>query len=139
MINLVPETYSAPPAARRRYMWRTTALGLALFASLAVFFAIGGGQPDRPGLNIAMSVLCTVFVLASSYEIVTLIRALDELQQRIHILSWAIGCAAAVIVAFCWGFVGSLLPVTGFDPIFTVLIAVPGYYASLFVLSQRYR
>lgn len=139
MINLVPETYSAPPAARRRYIWRTTAMLVLLMGAFVAFYAMGGGQPERLGLNLAMVLICIGFVIAATFETVVLIRALDELQRRIHILSWAIGLAAAAIVVFCWGFASNLLPITPFDPTLTVLIAVPGYYISLFFVSQSYR
>jgi uncharacterized membrane protein HdeD (DUF308 family) len=139
MINLVPETYSAPPSARRRYIWRSMTMLAVLMAAFVVFYAAGGGDPERFALNLAMVLLCVGFVVAASYETIVLIRSLDELQQRIHILAWAIGLAAAVIVAFSWGFASALLPLPRFDPILSVLIAVPGYYLSLFFVSRHYR
>lgn len=138
MINLVPETHTAPPAARRRYIWRTMTLVAVMLVAFIGFYAIGGGQPDQWGLNLAMVALCVAFVLAGTYETVALIRSLDELQQRIHILAWAIGMSAAVIVAFCWGFASIILQIVRFDPMLTVLIAVPGYYIALFLLGRRY-
>lgn len=138
MINLVPETHTAPPAARRRYIWRTMALVAVMLVAFTGFYAMGGGQPDRPVLNLAMVALCVAFVLAGTNETVALIRSLDELQQRIHILAWAIGMSAAVIVAFCWGFASIILQIVRFDPMLTVLIAVPGYYIALFLLGRRY-
>ena len=103
MINLVPETYSAPPAARRRYIWRSMTMFGLLMIAFTGFHAVGGGPPERFGLNLAMVLLCIGFVLAASFETVVLIRSLDELQQRIHILAWAIGLGAAVTVAFLLG------------------------------------
>ncbi|MFN3835530.1 MAG: hypothetical protein ACK4NO_06485 [Glycocaulis sp.] len=138
MINLVPETYSAPPSARRRYIWRSMTMLAVLMAAFVVFYVVGGGEPERFALNLAMVLLCVGFVAAASYETIVLIRSLDELQQRIHILAWAIGLGAAVMVTFCWGFASVLLPIAPFEPIFSVLIAVPGYYVSLFVLSRYY-
>lgn len=138
MINLVPETQTAPPAARRRYIWRSMTLVAVMLVAFIGFYAIGGGEPDRPVLNLAMVALCVAFVLAGTYETVALIRSLDELQQRIHILAWAIGLGAAVIVTFSWGFASVLVPIARFDPVFTVLIAVPGYYIALFLLGRRY-
>ncbi|KPP81756.1 MAG: hypothetical protein HLUCCA04_08105 [Oceanicaulis sp. HLUCCA04] len=139
MINLVPETYSAPPAARRRYIWRSMTMFGLLMIAFTGFHAVGGGPPERFGLNLAMVLLCIGFVLAASFETVVLIRSLDELQQRIHILAWAIGLGAAVTVAFCWDLASTWLPVVMFEPIFTVLIAVTGYYLSLFLVSRHYR
>lgn len=138
MINLVPETQTAPRAARRRYIWRSMTLVAVMLVAFIGFYAIGGGEPDRPVLNLAMVALCVAFVLAGKYETVALIRSLDELQQRIHILAWAIGLGAAVIVTFSWGFASVLVPIARFDPVFTVLIAVPGYYIALFLLGRRY-
>lgn len=139
MINLVPETYSAPPSARRRYIWRTMTMFVVMMMAFVVFYAAGGGDPERFALNLAMVLLCVGFVMAASYETIMLIRSLDELQQRIHILAWAIGLGAAVMVVFSWGFASVLLPIVRFEPIFSVLIAVPGYYLSLFFVSQHYR
>ncbi len=139
MINLVPETYTAPPAARRRYIWRSTALVLLMVPAFIVFYAVGGGQPERFGLNLFMVGLWCAFLLAAVYETVALIRALDELQQRIHILSWAIGLCAAIMMSFAWSFAHAVLPIARFEPIFSVLIAVPGYYLSLFFVSRHYR
>ena len=115
MINLVPETYSAPPSARRRYIWRTIALVSVMLVAFVAFYALGGGEPDRPVLNLTMVGLCLAFVAAGTNETVVLIRSLDELQQRIHILAWAIGMSAAVLVAFSWGFASIILQIAGFD------------------------
>lgn len=138
MINLVPETFSAPPAARRRYVWRTTTLTGITLVLLISFLAAGGGSPGKPVLNLTAMSVCIVFVLAANYEIVVLIRALDELQQRLHILSWALGCALAVTVSFLWGLASKLIGAPPFDPIFTVVIAVPGYYISLFFAARHF-
>ena len=138
MINLLPETYSAPPSARRRYIWRTTALILAVLALQAGYYMAGGNPGEASPPNLAMLVICIAFVAAASYEIIVLIRALDELQQRIHILAWAIGGCLAVTVVFLWGVATTLVGAPPFEPIMSVLVAVPGYYASLFLLGRRY-
>jgi hypothetical protein len=137
MINLVPETYSAPPAARRRYIWRTMAMLAALLALFAGYYALGGGAGTH-SLNIAMLVISIVFVAGATYEIVILIRALDELQQRIHILAWAIGGCLAVTVMFLWGVATVLVGAPVFEPVMSVVMATLGYYISLFLLGQRY-
>lgn len=138
MINLLPETYSAPPAARRRYIWRTAALILALLALHTGYFAAGGYPGGASPLNLAMLAFCIVFVAAAAYEIVTLIRALDELQQRIHILAWAIGGCLAVTIVFLWGLATVLTGVPAFEPIMSVVLAALGYYVSLFLLGRSY-
>lgn len=139
MINLVPETYSVPPSARRRYIWRSTAAVAVMLAAFIVFYAVGGGATERPGLNLFMAGLWTAFLLFAVYETVALIRSLDELQQRIHILSWAISLAAALLVGFIWSFAHAVLPIARFEPAFAALVAMPAYYISLFLVSRHYR
>lgn len=138
MINLVPETYSAPPAARRRYIWRTTAMMLVVVVLSAGFYALGGGEQGAGALNLAMLAVCIAFAAAATYELIALIRALDELQQRIHILAWAIGCGLAVMVSFLWGVASVLTGAPAFESMMSVVVATPSYYISLFVLSRRY-
>ena len=139
MINLVPETYSAPPAARRRYIWRTMAMLFVLIALFTGFYALGGEEGGSGPLNVAMMAVCIAFTAGSIYELVTLIRELDELQQRIHILAWAIGCGLAVTVTFLWGVATVLVGAPAFESMMAVVVAVPGYYLSLFFVSQSYR
>ena len=94
MINLIPETYTAPASARRRYVWRSLAMVAALLAVFVVFFALTAARPDLAGLNLAMVVICAIFMAAATYEFVVLMRSLDELQQRVHVTSLAIGGSA---------------------------------------------
>lgn len=138
MINLVPETYSAPPSARRRYIWRTMAMLVAVLALLAGYHALGGGAGQAGTLDIAMLVICIAFVAGGAYEIIMLIRALDELQQRIHILAWAIGGCLAVTVMFLWGVATVLVGAPVFEPMMSVVLATLGYYMSLFLLGRSY-
>ncbi|MGP1276412.1 MAG: hypothetical protein ACQRW7_13440 [Caulobacterales bacterium] len=138
MINLVPETYSAPPAARRRYIWRSSALVVLQLVLFIAYYALGGGDETVGGLDVAMMAITVLFVGAATYEIVMLIRALDELQQRIHILSWAIACALAVSVSFLWGVASVLVSAPSLDPILTMVIAVPAYYVVLFAAGRHF-
>lgn len=138
MINLVPETYSAPPAARRRYIWRSSVLVVLQLALFIAYYALGGGDETVGGLDVAMMAITVLFVGAATYEIVMLIRALDELQQRIHILSWAIACALAVSVSFLWGVASVLVSAPSLDPILTMVIAVPAYYVVLFAAGRHF-
>jgi len=139
MFDFIPEAHTAPPAARRRYIWRTLGLVTALLVGFVVFYGLGGGQPERAGLNLAMIVLLIVFVGAAAYEMIALIRSLDELQQRIHVLAWAIGFGIAVHVAFICGIAAHLGLGVRFDPMLVILVAVPGYYLSLFFVGRYYR
>ncbi|WP_439633277.1 hypothetical protein [Glycocaulis sp.] len=138
MINLVPETYSAPPSARRRYIWRTMAMLVAVLALHAGYYVVGGEPGEAGPLNLAMLAICIVFVAGGSYEIITLIRALDELQQRIHILAWAVGGCLAVTVMFLWGLATVLIGAPVLEPIMSVVLATLGYYVSLFWFSRQY-
>ncbi|WP_429912375.1 hypothetical protein [Glycocaulis sp.] len=138
MINLLPETYSAPPSARRRYIWRTTALILVVLALQTGYYVAGGDPGGASPLNLAMLAICVVFVAAASYEIVILIRALDELQQRIHILAWAIGGCLSVTLMFLWGLATVLTGLPAFEPVMSVAVAALGYYVSLFLLGRSY-
>lgn len=139
MINLVPETHTAPPAARRRYIWRLMAMSLLVLGAFVLFYGLGGGAPDTPGLNLGMLVVCTAFMAVGTWEFVVLIRALDELQQRVQILSLAIGCGVAVLMMTLLGVWATLRDAQPVNPIFVMLLAVPGYYLSLFVVGRHYR
>lgn len=139
MINLVPETYTAPRSARRRYIWRLMAMSLLILGSFVLFYGLGGGGADTPGLNLVMLVICAAFMVAGTWELVVLIRALDELQQRVQILSLAIGCGLAVMAMALLGIWATLLQTQPVNPIFIMLLAVTGYYLSLFVVGRHYR
>jgi hypothetical protein len=138
MINLIPETYTAPPSARRRYVWRSFAMVGALLIAFIAFFGLTAFRPDLAWLNVAMVLICTVFVGAATYEFVVLMRSLDELQQRVHITSIAIGFGAGVMIALLWRFASALLPIPLFDPLFTFVLAIAGYYIALFFTARRF-
>lgn len=135
MINLVPETHTAPPAARRRYIWRS--IGIVAVAMTGVLAMITLAPAD--GAWRAMATLLAVSGLGFGiYEFVVLMRALDELQQRIHMMALAIGCGGAVMIVSAFALASALMHWDLVQPAFTVVFAVAGYYAALFVLSRRY-
>ncbi|MCC5996560.1 MAG: hypothetical protein JJU18_09360 [Oceanicaulis sp.] len=135
MINLVPETHTAPPAARRRYIWRSMAMLAVVMSAVIALIAQAPGSGIWPML---VAVLAVAGLAFGTYEFVVLMRALDELQQRIHMMALAIGCGGAVIFVSGLAVVSVLLQWESFEPAFTVVIAVAGYYVSLFALTRRY-
>ncbi|MCH8489217.1 MAG: hypothetical protein LAT81_04705 [Oceanicaulis sp.] len=135
MINLVPETHTAPPAARRRYIWRSVAILAVAMTGVLAMIALAPAD----GAWRAVAALLAVFGLAFGiYEFVVLMRALDELQQRIHMMALAIGCGGAVMIVSGLAVASALMQWDLVQPAFTVVFAVAGYYASLFALSRRY-
>ncbi len=135
MINLVPETHTAPPAARRRYIWRSMAILAAVMMAVIALVWLAPQSSLWPRL---VAVLAVAGLAIGTYEFAVLMRALDELQQRIHMMALAIGCGGAVMIVSGSAVLSVLLQWEAFEPAFTVVIAVPGYYIFLFVLSRRF-
>jgi Kef-type K+ transport system membrane component KefB len=138
MINLIPETYTAPASARRRYVLRSLAMVAALLVVFVLFFGLTAARPDLAWLNLAMVVICAIFMAAATYEFVALMRSLDELQQRVHVTSLAIGFGAAVMITMLWAFASALLAIPRADPVFTFVLAILGYYIALFFTGRRF-
>ncbi|WBQ11697.1 hypothetical protein L2D00_07495 [Hyphomonadaceae bacterium BL14] len=135
MINLVPETHTAPPSARRRYIWRS--MGMLVIAMTCVL-AVDWLTPDGGIWPVIIAGLLVAGLAFGVYEFVVLMRALDELQQRIHMMALAIGCGGAVMIITALALVTMVLQWGSVQPAFTVVIAVAGYYVSLFALGRRY-
>lgn len=135
MINLVPETHTAPPSARRRYIWRS--MGMLAIAMTCVL-AVGWLTPDGGIWPVIIAGLLVAGLAFGVYEFVVLMRALDELQQRIHMMALAIGCGAAVMIITALALVTVVLQWGSVEPAFTIIIAVAGYYLSLFALTRQY-
>lgn len=135
MINLVPETHTAPPSARRRYIWRSMGvLGAVMTGVLALVVL----APDEGIWPILIAVLAVSGLAFGVYEFVVLMRALDELQQRIHMMALAIGCGGAVMIITALAMVSMVLEWPSVEPLFAIMFAVAGYYGALFVLSRRF-
>ncbi len=135
MINLVPETHTAPPSARRRYIWRS--MGMLVIAMTCVL-AVDWLTPDGGIWPVIIAGLLVAGLAFGVYEFVVLMRALDELQQRIHMMALAIGCGGAVMIITALALVTMVLQWGSVQPAFTVVIAVAGYYVSLFALGRQY-
>ena len=141
MINLIPESSSAPPAARKRYNTRSVLLSLVF----VVCFPLSGILAGTGGsLWIAYAVFAAsiLSVLALSYEFVCLMRSLDELQQRIHITALAIGFGFAGVAITLWGMASLVTDAAMFtadEAVFVLPAALIGYYAALHFFLRQYR
>jgi hypothetical protein len=144
MMDFMPEASSAPPQARRRYMWRSMTGGV-LFVPLYVgsHIAKTGGLPQVWVLLLGYAGLFALLWLL--YEFVHLMRQLDELQQRIHVTALAQG----------FGAVAALLTIGGMSLEFWNVDILPGdllavistmamplgilaYYVALLFVKRRY-
>lgn len=135
MINLVPETHTAPPSARRRYIWRSMGVLGAVMTGVLALVVLAPDEGIWPILIAALAVSGLAFGV---YEFVVLMRALDELQQRIHMMALAIGCGGAVMIITALTMVSMLLEWRSIEPLLAIMFAVAGYYGALFVLSRRF-
>lgn len=134
MINLVPETHTAPPKARRRYTWRAFALLAVFVAAMQVHDLSGGGQASA----LVVTILTAACLGAAVYELTVLMRALDELQQRVHLTALAIGCGATVMIVMMWGAASIMLGWPRFEALMAGLLGVFGYYIALFFTARRF-
>lgn len=143
-MDLMPEASSAPPAARRRYKWRSLTAG-ALFLPLY----IGSLIADAEGVFRPVVLLAGHAGLAALlwliYEFIHLMRQLDELQQRIHIMSLAIGFGVVGTVLTTGGIMLTVWNVDAFRDGLTAKIAIQAlplgilaYYIALHVIKRRY-
>ncbi|MBI1235723.1 MAG: hypothetical protein GC188_03465 [Alphaproteobacteria bacterium] len=142
-MDLMPEASSAPPAARRRYFWRSLTLSLVFLATYlgsAVAVTMGGSQALVAGLTLA----AFVCVILLGYEFVTLIRTLDELQQMIQIRAMAIGFASVLIVMTALGLLSELFADGALDSVLslTAAISMPAgllaYILTVHIVKRRY-
>ncbi|MBI1264782.1 MAG: hypothetical protein GC187_08620 [Alphaproteobacteria bacterium] len=135
MINLVPETHTAPPSARRRYIWRSMGVLGAVMAGVLALVVL---TPDEGIWPILIAALVVSGLAFGVYEFVVLMRALDELQQRIHMMALAIGCGGTVMIITALALVAVVLQWGSVEPLFAIMFAVAGYYGALFVLTRRF-
>lgn len=142
MVSLIPESKSAPEAVRRRYNRRTSLAGPVFAAGLAgaVFLSGGDGPVAWVIVSFAVTLLALVVIV---YEFVRLMRALDELQSRIHTTALAAGMGAGAVFATMTGLAGAVF--TGGGTLWAGLgvLALPvglvGYYIGLHVGQRLYR
>jgi len=145
---LLPETYSAPPAARRRYALRSALTVLTAFAAAGLVMALGATIPETVRAAVLLLVVAAA-LLVFVYEFVALLRSLDELQQRLHILACAIGAGAAALIVslagaaqLLFGWESFNLPLTRLVTVLLPVLALPlagtVYYVAVFWLARRY-
>lgn len=127
---LLPETASAPAAARKRYAWRST---LAAFV-----FGVCAGLSFVQGERAVLLLSGLPVILYMVWEFTVLMRALDELQFRIHMTALAIAGGAVCTILTLIGVVDLVWPLPAFGIVFALPALVPVYYLALFVLSRRY-
>jgi MFS family permease len=142
-MDLMPEASSAPPAARRRYFWRSLTMSLVFLATYlgsAVAVTMGGSQALVAGLTLA----AFVCVILLGYEFVTLIRTLDELQQMIQIRAMAIGFASVLIVMTALGLLSELFADGALDGVLSLAAAISmpagllAYILTVHIVKRRY-
>lgn len=139
MINLLPESGSAPPAVRERYNRRAAVIGL-IFA-VGVFGSVALAHP----FSLAAAGAALIGLAWMIYEFVVLMRALDELQQRIHVLALAIGLGAAGVCATVFGIAALVLApsfAAAHGAVVASLVLPAGalaYYGALFFIIRRFQ
>lgn len=143
MINLIPESSSAPPAARKRYNRRSVALAILMIpvTALGTWLAESDAAPGLAAAGIA-GILAVMALFA--YEFTRLMRSLDELQHRIHLTALVIGFACALFALMALGVVSALTGLIGAeDWPFIVILGLPAaffvYYVFLHAGLRRYR
>lgn len=144
MINLMPESSSAPPHARKRYKWRSISLSL-LFAALFMGAALARKNEIPVSLVGALAILSLIALGALVYEFIILMRSLDELQGRLHVTALAIGFGALMLALFLLGagtaFTGGQLDSEVLETV--MVLSLPAgliaYYIALHVILRRYR
>jgi len=129
---IMPETASAPPKARKRYVRRSSLAALAIVLSSGLAVSV---SPEA--LFFGVEALLIVFLV---WEFSVLMRALDELQFRIHMTALAI--AGGVAATSCTVLSVIALAGEGQLPALAGALALPtmgiGYYIALFVIARRY-
>lgn len=127
---VMPETASAPSRARRRYLVNGSLAGaLAVLPTLVFHFE---WMPE-PVLLVVLIGLCWLL-----WEFALLIKALDELQHRIHLTALALAGGVLAILTTSWGVLDVIWPL----PDIVLIFGFPGfmlmYYMALFFVSRRY-
>lgn len=130
---LLPETASAPPSARKRYGLRLAVL-LPIF--IVCFVAGVSLHPSPLGLILqAVGMICVGGII---FEFIVLVRALDELQHRIHVTALAIAGGVLACLATAWGLLAMGLGIVGPNVTFALPAFGVLYYLALFLVSRRY-
>lgn len=143
-MDLMPEASSAPPAARRRYKWRSLIAG-----GLFLILYLGSQMAGKAGVFLPLVLIAGYAGLAALlwliYEFIHLMRQLDELQQRIHITSLAIGFGVIGAVLTTGGMTLTLWNIdalrddlVSFIATQTLPLGILAYYIALHVVKRRY-
>ncbi|MGJ3232147.1 MAG: hypothetical protein ACFE0P_10140 [Oceanicaulis sp.] len=130
----MPESATAPPAARRRYAWRTSLSGLVVVAAM---LAIDLDQAGGP-VNTALFTALALALGAGSYEYFQLLKALDEMQRRIHIGALALAGGVTTAGATLLGLAAHVFPIGAPMIVFVGPAFGLGYYAALIIVARRY-
>jgi hypothetical protein len=128
----MPETASAPPKARARYIMRSCLAGLPLGGLVGA--SLVDGVPEQ------VLVVAPVLIIILVYEFSMLMRALDELQFRIHMTALALSGGIGATLMTSWAILVAvdLAPRSDIELIFGLPVLGLGYYAALFFVSRRY-
>ncbi|WP_420431048.1 hypothetical protein [Hyphobacterium sp.] len=142
-MDLMPEASSAPPAVRRRYKWRSLFLS-AGFVLAFLGSTVIGAREGQLAAEIVLVVLAFLFLVGLGYEFVTLMRALDELQQVIQTRAMAIGFAGILIALTLFGMLSEIFGDGGMDAGLSLMasLAMPAglvaYIVALHFVKRRY-
>lgn len=143
MINLIPESSSAPPAARKRYNRRSVLLAILMLpvTALGTWLAESDVAPGLVAAGIA-GILAILVMFA--YEFTRLMRSLDELQYRIHLTALVVGFSIALLGLMGLGVISALTGLIGAEAWSLIaILAIPAaflmYYVFLHVGLRRYR
>jgi hypothetical protein len=135
LYEILPESASAPVAARKRYFNRTLWPGLVMvIASLGVVVA-----PDTQLIRGGALGAIALMAAYMSYEFLVLLRAMDELQRQIHITALAISGGAVSMMFSAIGVIEAYAETNLITSIFVFPIFLLGYYIGLLTISARYR
>lgn len=127
---IMPETASAPPKARRRYVVNGSVAGaLAVLATLLVHWE----WVPEPVLLGMVAALCWLL-----WEFALLIKALDELQHRIHLTALALSGGVLAILSTSWAIWDVIWPLPDIMLAFGFPAFMLMYYIALFFVSRRY-
>lgn len=129
---IMPETASAPSRARKRYILRSSMIGgaLGLLVGLSLVDSV-------PHMALAAA---PILLLALIYEFIALMRALDELQFRIHMTALALagGFSATFMTSWALLVAATIAPRSDVELAFGLPLLGLGYYTALFFVSRRY-
>ena len=127
---LMPETASAPVKARTRYTIAGALAGLIEISCILLFhFEVA---PDLVLLGAVAGLLWL------AWEFGLLLRALDELQQHIHMIALACAGGGTALVLTNWALAGLVLPLPELNSVVAMPLFLVLYWVFLAFQSRRY-